>query len=138
MLDFDILLRVKKYLSKLELYDIVGIELQTGVNFMQTTLLTEEQIWGDQALDVMDSYGRKTGVTDLGVVLGALMSSGTTTIEGERSGYIWSASASGGNVRTVSYSGDKAFIIHLSEKTLSAPLCLHLRLLKSARAQRGR
>ena len=60
---------------------------------MNTTLLTEDQIWGDQALDVMKKYGLKTALTDLAIVLGGLMSRTNTTSEGERSGYIWSASA---------------------------------------------
>ncbi|MBP3346756.1 MAG: hypothetical protein J6L86_07015 [Alphaproteobacteria bacterium] len=60
---------------------------------MNTTLLTEDQIWGNQALDVMKKYGTRTALTDLAIVLGGLMGRSTTTSEGERSGYIWSASA---------------------------------------------
>ena len=77
---------------------------------MNTTLLTEDQIWGDQALDVMKKYGLKTALTDLAIVLGGLMSRTNTTSEGERSGYIWSASASDdGDVRTVNSGGDESY-----------------------------
>lgn len=77
---------------------------------MNTTLLTEDQIWGDQALDVMKKYGLKTALTDLAIVLGGLMSRTNTTSEGERSGYIWSASANRcGDVRTVNDSGGKHY-----------------------------
>ena len=74
---------------------------------MNTTLLTEDQIWGNQALDVMKKYGTRTALTDLAIVLGGLMGRSTTTSEGERSGYIWSASAFGGIVRTVTYGGSE-------------------------------
>lgn len=60
---------------------------------MNTTLLTEDQIWGGQALDVMKKYGPKTALTDLAIALGGLMGRTSTTSEGERSGYIWSASS---------------------------------------------
>ena len=58
---------------------------------MNTTLLTEDQIWGNQALDVMKKYGTRTALTDLAIVSGGLMGRSATTSEGERSGYIWSA-----------------------------------------------
>lgn len=73
---------------------------------MNTTLLTEDQIWGNQALDVMKKYGTRTALTDLAIVLGGLMGRSTTTSEGERSGYHWSASATtDGRVRTVCRGG---------------------------------
>ena len=73
---------------------------------MNTTLLTEDQIWGNRALDVMKKYGTRTALTDLAIVLGGLMGRSTTTSEGERSGYFWSASAThDGYVRAVSDDG---------------------------------
>ena len=32
---------------------------------MQTTFLTEDQIWGGSALDVIKKYGTQTALTDL-------------------------------------------------------------------------
>lgn len=40
---------------------------------MDFTFLTEEQIWGDSALEVMKRYGTKVGPTDLTVILNAFV-----------------------------------------------------------------
>ena len=60
---------------------------------MQTTFLTEDQIWGGSALDVIKKYGTQTALTDLAIALGGYMGSGSTTSEGDKAGYVWSASA---------------------------------------------
>lgn len=62
------------------------------------TLLTDKQIWGDDQgkgqLQVMNDYGTKTGMSDLAILLGGLMGSdGATTSNGQRTGFIWSASS---------------------------------------------
>lgn len=75
---------------------------------MQTTFLTEDQIWGDHALDVIKAYGRPAAPTDLAIVLGGLMGNSATTCEGEKSGFIWSASATSNyHVRSVYFDGGK-------------------------------
>lgn len=103
---------------------------------MNTTLLTEDQIWGNQALDVMKKYGTRTALTDLAIVSGGLMGRSTTTSEGERSGYIWSASADiSGDVRTVDSGGLRHCITPLDGRTPFGPLCLHPKHLKSVRTQ---
>ena len=51
---------------------------------MQTTFLTEDQIWGGSALDVIKKYGTKTALTDLAIALGGYMGSGSTTSEGDK------------------------------------------------------
>jgi len=74
---------------------------------MAATFLKEEQIWGDVALDVIKSYGTKTGFSDLAIVLGGLMESAETS-DGQRTGYVWSASSNeNGNVRTVDFLGGR-------------------------------
>ena len=74
---------------------------------METTLLPEDLIWGDNALDVLKEYGTKAGMTDLAILLGGLMSSSNTTSDGLKSGDLWSASSnSHGYVRTVYSGGD--------------------------------
>ena len=74
---------------------------------MDITFLTEEQIWGDKALQVMKDYGTKTGMSDLAIALGGYMGSNTTS-DGQRTGYVWSASSGGsGCVRTVGDDGDR-------------------------------
>jgi hypothetical protein len=72
------------------------------------TLLKEKQIWGDKALQVMKSYGTTVGMSDLAVLIGgALARVITTTSDGQRSSFVWSASSNAdGNVRAVySYGG---------------------------------
>ena len=76
---------------------------------MQTTFLTEDQIWGGSALDVIKKYGTQTALTDLAIALGGYMGSGSTTSEGDKAGYVWSASANDNNVRVVHYDGGKYF-----------------------------
>ncbi|MDO4162292.1 MAG: hypothetical protein Q4D80_04740, partial [Pseudomonadota bacterium] len=77
---------------------------------MRTTFLTEDQIWGNNALEVIKKYGTRTGLTDLTVALGGCMGRGSTTSEGEKAGYVWSASAAGGTgVRVVDYDGDQGY-----------------------------
>lgn len=60
---------------------------------METTFLTENQIRGDNALSVLKKYGLTTGLTDLAIALGGNIDRGYTTSEGDRSGYVWLASA---------------------------------------------
>ena len=77
---------------------------------MQTTFLTEDQIWGGSALDVIKKYGTQTALTDLAIALGGYMGSGSTTSEGDKAGYVWSASANVHYVRVVHYDGGKILL----------------------------
>lgn len=76
---------------------------------MQTTFLTEDQIWGGSALDVIKKYGTQTALTDLAIALGGYMGSGSTTSEGDKAGYVWSASAYAHYVRVVHYDGGENY-----------------------------
>ena len=77
---------------------------------MKVTFLREEDIWGNNALEVMQAYGTKVGVSDVAIALGTCMGSGTKNSAGVASGYAWSASSNEyGNVRTVYYYGDKYY-----------------------------
>ena len=75
------------------------------------TLLKEEHIWGDKALQVMKSYGTKVGMSDLGVLLGGAVSkSDNTTSDGQRAGFVWSASSGVyGYVRAVTNNGGRGY-----------------------------
>ena len=80
---------------------------------METTFLTDQQIWGDDRgtgqLQVMKSYGTKTGMSDLAIALGGYMGSDKTS-DNQRSGCVWSASSDGdGDVRYVRVGGDRNF-----------------------------
>ncbi|MDX2073797.1 MAG: hypothetical protein SFX19_05460 [Alphaproteobacteria bacterium] len=69
---------------------------------MDITFLTEEQIWGDKALQLMKDYGTKAGMSDLAIVLGGPVSNSNKTSDNQLSGYLWSASSDGdGYVRGV-------------------------------------
>ena len=70
---------------------------------MEVTFLREEDIWGDRALEVIQAYGTKIGISDVAIALGPMMGSGTKNSAGVASGYAWSASSNTvENVRTVS------------------------------------
>ena len=75
---------------------------------MKVTFLREEDIWGNNALEVMQAYGTKVGVSDVAIALGTCMGSGTKNSAGVASGYAWSASSYDyENVRTVYSYGAK-------------------------------
>ena len=75
---------------------------------MEVTFLREEDIWDDNALEVMQAYGTKVGVSDVAIALGTCMGSGTKNSAGVASGYAWAASSyKNVNVRTVDLDGAK-------------------------------
>ena len=75
---------------------------------MKVTFLREEDIWGNNALEVMQAYGTKVGVSDVAIALGTCMGSGTKNSAGVASGYAWSASSyKNVNVRIVDLDGAK-------------------------------
>ena len=69
---------------------------------MEVTFLREEDIWGDRALEVIQAYGTKVGISDVAIALGTCMGSGTKNSAGVASGLAWSASSGKSeDVRTV-------------------------------------
>ena len=77
---------------------------------VKMTLLVENQLWGEKSLDVLKAYGTKVALSDLAIVLGGWLGSDGVTIEGDRSGYIWTASGLDlGLVRTITHAGDKCY-----------------------------
>lgn len=74
---------------------------------MDFTFLKKDQIWGDNALDVIKKYGTKVAPTDLAAVLGAYMNGvyGCRTSEGDLTCYAWSASSMFENVACISCEG---------------------------------
>ena len=69
---------------------------------MEVTFLREEDIWGDNALEVIQAYGTAVGISDVAIALGTMMGSGTKNSVGVASGLAWSASSdTNENVRTV-------------------------------------
>ena len=91
---------------------------------MEVTFLREEDIWGDRALEVIQAYGTKVGISDVAIALGTCMGSGTKNSAGVASGYAWSASSSEyANVRTVDSLGGENSITLALEKPPGVPLC---------------
>lgn len=89
------------------------------------TLLTNQQIWGDDLgngrLVVMDTYGTKTGMSDLAIVLGGDLST-LKTIDGQLGGHVWSASPHLGHyVKTVSKHGSQDFDHPISKHVGARP-----------------
>lgn len=71
----------------------MGIDRCRVKSIMETTFLTENQIWGDDALSVLKEYGVAAAPTDLAVILGAYLGGSQVDQEGHLSGAFWSASA---------------------------------------------
>lgn len=102
------------------------------------TFLKEDQIWGDDALDVMKRYGTKVAPTDLTVILGGWVTGDDDrTSENDLTCASWSASSLGnGDVRCVDWGALRTGMTRVGVLSRHAPLCLHRRHLKSAREKR--
>ena len=75
---------------------------------MVVTFLREEDIWGNDALEVIQAYGTAVGISDVAIALGTMMGSGTKNSAGVASGLAWSVSSyEYEDVRTVNSHGDK-------------------------------
>ena len=75
---------------------------------MEVTFLREEDIWGNDALEVIQAYGTAVGISDVAIALGTMMGSGTKNSAGVASGLAWSMSSyEYEDVRTVNSHGDK-------------------------------
>ena len=75
---------------------------------MVVTFLREEDIWGNDALEVIQAYGTAVGISDVAIALGTMMGSGTKNSAGVASGLAWSMSSyEYEDVRTVNSHGDK-------------------------------
>ena len=63
------------------------------------TFLTEEQIFGNNQLDILKKYGTKCAMTDFSILLGGYVSSTNYTSEGknlkDRTGWWWTKSPDG-------------------------------------------
>ena len=89
---------------------------------MEVTFLREEDIWGDNALEVIKAYGTAVGISDVAIALGTCMGSGTKNSAGVASGLAWSASSNkNGNVRTVTFDGDKYNIDPIERRAAVCP-----------------
>jgi len=74
------------------------------------TFLTEEQIFGENQLDILKKYGTKAAITDFSILLGGSVLQDSYTREGnsgkDRTGWWWTKSPDGAkDARAVSFSG---------------------------------
>ena len=85
------------------------------------TFLKEDQIWGNDALEVMKRYGTKVAPTDLAVILGGYMADGRDrTSENDLICASWSASSDeNGDVRCVGFKGGESWD-DMDTRTISA------------------
>jgi hypothetical protein len=87
---------------------------------MEITFLKVEEMWGENALQVIQAYGTQTGLTDCSIILGACVSHPHyRTIEADRAGIIFLITPDGhGNVRSVNANGNFAiFPLHAARGT---------------------
>ena len=91
---------------------------------MEVTFLREEDIWGDRALEVIQAYGTKVGISDVAIALGTMMGSGTKNSAGVASGYAWSASSTKMSTSAPSTNTAASTTVTLTyEKPPCVPLC---------------
>ena len=74
------------------------------------TFLTEDQIFGNNQLDIFKKYGTKCAITDFSILLGGYVSSNYFTDEGntnkDRAGWWWTKTPDGDNdARVVNFNG---------------------------------
>ena len=77
------------------------------------TFLLEEQIFGDNKLEILKKYGTRCAITDFSILLGGYVSSDYYTSEGKtlknRAGWWWTKTPNvGGDVHLVDDNGDRA------------------------------
>ena len=79
------------------------------------TFLTEDQIFGNNQLDIISRYGTKCAITDFSILLGGYMSSDDYTSEGntgkDRTGWWWTKTPYNNNARVVNFNGNSAGIL---------------------------
>ena len=89
---------------------------------MEVTFLREEDIWGNDALEVIQAYGTAVGISDVAIALGTMMGSGTKNSAGVASGLAWSMSSFNyGFVRTVDFLSDLSSINPTSDQAAGCP-----------------
>ena len=80
----------------------------------EITLLSDEQTFGSQQIDVIDKMGRMCAISDFAIILGACVSDayhvvGDRSLKGRTGWWYLSSSAGAGGVRTVNIVGDRGW-----------------------------
>ena len=74
------------------------------------TFLTDEQLFGNNQLDIISRYGTKCAITDFSILLGGYVSSDDYTSEGntrkDRTGWWWTKTPYNNDARVVRKDGD--------------------------------
>ena len=80
-------------------------------NNLDFTFLTDEQIWGDNQLDILKKYGTRCAITDFSILLGGYVSGVYYTSEGnsrnDRTGWWWTKTPHDNDARVVIYDGSR-------------------------------
>lgn len=102
---------------------------------MEITLLKEEDVWGDSALEVIQAYGTRTGISDAAIVLGTFVGYGSRNSAGVTSGCVWTASfLEGGSLCVVGAFGKEFNFSLVRVKQRFVRHCLFLQHPKLVRA----
>ncbi len=122
------------YFRKLCYYEVGDLRMN------DFTFLTEEQIFGTQALDVIQKRGTSAAITDFAILLGGYVSSGyhyngDTSLE-SRTGWYWTKTDDGDNdARVVRLTGDSTLVESIRDLGVVAQLYRSLIYLQSPRTE---
>ena len=118
----------KQFMDKCFSKDIMVSRKMVDLINIKLTLLEEEQLFGDRALDVIKKYGTKAKNTDLAVVRGGYNSD-------EDTGWYWTKDQyDSSNARVVSTNGNADGTTLLADVVMGpVQLCLTLQSVQSAR-----
>ena len=81
------------------------------MNDIEFTFLTEDQIFGNNQLDILKKYETRAAITDFSILLGGFVASGLYTSEGnsgkDRTGWWWTKTPYKNDARVVFIYGDR-------------------------------
>ena len=96
----------------------------------EITLLSIEQIFGDEQLDIFRKYGTEAAITDFAILLGGYVSGYSHASSGndleDRTGYYWTKSSYGdGDVRAVDNDGSRDYSTPYGRSAAARPVSLY-------------
>ena len=103
------------------------------------TFLTDEQLFGNNQLDIISRYGTKCAITDFSILLGGYVSSDDYTSEGntrkDRTGWWWTKTPYNNDARVVRRDGNSRWFDVIDALVGLAQLYLTLQSNQSPRTE---
>ena len=103
------------------------------------TFLTDEQLFGNNQLDIISRYGTKCAITDFSILLGGYVSSDDYTSEGntrkDRTGWWWTKTPYNNDARVVNTCGNRNWTLLVYAMVGLAQLYLTLQSNQSPRTE---